>query len=291
MQDNPHQISPRSLDLDEQIVDGRRIIANVPYLLPKDLGEVNRLDFQHYMLRYAMRSNHLAPLQQPKSILDVACGTGRWAQEMAAEFPQAQVCGLDLQVPGQDTGHKVAFPANCSFVQGNVMEGLPFPTASFDYVHQRLLTVALPAAQWPLLLHELVRVTKPGGWIELVEVDLEMLPAGPAMAQLYQWALLACKQRGIDPTISRNLVGLLTHAGARYCQGRVIDIPVGKWGGRLGQMNLTDMNAIAGAMRSFITQLAHISPQDYDEAIAHSQREYEQMHTRVNFYAIVGQHP
>ncbi|GLV60858.1 hypothetical protein KDH_76770 [Dictyobacter sp. S3.2.2.5] len=291
MQDNPHQISPRSLDLDEQIVDGRRIIANVPYLLPKDLGEVNRLDFQHYMLRYAMRGNHLAPLQQPQSILDVACGTGRWAQEMAAEFPQAQICGLDLQIPGQDARRKVTFPANCSFVQANVMEGLPFPSSSFDYVHQRLLTVALPASAWPMLLRELVRVTKPGGWIELVEVDLEMLPAGPAMMQLYQWALQACARRGIDPTISRNLVGLLTQAGAHSCQGRVIDIPVGKWGGRLGQMNLTDMNAIAGAMRSFIAQLANISPEDYDEATARSQQEYEQMHAKVNFYAILGQRP
>lgn len=291
MQDNLHQSSPLSLDLDEQVVDGRRIIANVPYLLPKDLGEVNRLDFQHYMLRYAMRSNHLAPLQKPQRILDVACGTGLWVQEMATEFPSALVCGLDMQIPGQVPGHQAVFPANCSFVQASVLDGLPFPSASFDYVHQRLLTVALPASAWPMLLRELVRVTRPGGWIELVEVDLEMLPAGPATAQLYQWGLKACHQHGIDPTISRNLIKLLAQAGAQSCKGRIVDIPVGKWGDRLGQMNLTDMNAVSRAMRPFITQLAGISHEEYDEATARSQQEYEQLHTKVNFYVVVGQRP
>src|SRR5215472_411701 len=61
------------------------------YLLPNDLGESHRLDFQHYALHAYFDTNHFAPLDQPASILDAACGTGRWPVEMAREFPQARV--------------------------------------------------------------------------------------------------------------------------------------------------------------------------------------------------------
>jgi methylase of polypeptide subunit release factors len=78
---------------------GRRYLADAPYLLPADDREINRLDFQHYMLRYALRGNYLAPVAHPQSILDVGCGTGRWALEMAREFPHANVVALDITPP------------------------------------------------------------------------------------------------------------------------------------------------------------------------------------------------
>src|SRR6476660_204948 len=73
---------------------GRRHVVGVPYTLPKDDQEINRLDFQHYMLRYALRGNYAAPIGQTLSILDVGTGSGRWAVEMAQLFPNANVVGL-----------------------------------------------------------------------------------------------------------------------------------------------------------------------------------------------------
>nr|MBF6590004.1 hypothetical protein [Ktedonobacterales bacterium] len=35
------------------LVSGRERVVGLPYALPADLEEINRLDFQHYMLRYA----------------------------------------------------------------------------------------------------------------------------------------------------------------------------------------------------------------------------------------------
>jgi 2-polyprenyl-3-methyl-5-hydroxy-6-metoxy-1,4-benzoquinol methylase len=83
-------------------IGGRRYVRGSPYLLPKDDAEINRLDFQHYMLRFALRNNYLAPLGQPRDILDVGTGTGRWALEMALAFPGANVVGIDLVAPPVD---------------------------------------------------------------------------------------------------------------------------------------------------------------------------------------------
>src|SRR5260221_6576571 len=85
-----------------RLIGGRRYVRGSPYLLPKDDAEIHRLDFQHYMLHSALRSNYLAPIGQPRDILDVGTGTGRWALEMALAFPAANVVGVDLVAPPVD---------------------------------------------------------------------------------------------------------------------------------------------------------------------------------------------
>ena len=79
------------------LLGGRQLVRGVPYLLPKDLEEGNRLDFQHFILRYALQGNYATPLRSHSSILDV--GTGIWAREMAQVFPGANIVGLDVVPP------------------------------------------------------------------------------------------------------------------------------------------------------------------------------------------------
>ena len=111
------------------LMGGRMRTMGLPYALPRDMEEINRLDFQHYMLRYALRGLYAVPLQQPRAILDAGTGTGRWAMEMAQIFPHAQVCGVDVNPPPADEqaarGLDVR-PANYTFTPGNVLEELPF---------------------------------------------------------------------------------------------------------------------------------------------------------------------
>ncbi|GCE22387.1 class I SAM-dependent methyltransferase [Dictyobacter kobayashii] len=131
------------------------------YLLPRNLQETHRLDFQHYLLRQVLKGNTLAPMSEsPASILDVGCGTGRWPQEMAMLYPKTQVIGLDL-----DHSLQQLLPAigpNYRFIASNILSGLPFPDQSFDFVHQRLLVAGIPAKQWPFVISEITRVTRVG---------------------------------------------------------------------------------------------------------------------------------
>jgi len=42
----------------------RRFREDVPYALPKDLEEGQRLNFQHYIIHSVLRGNHAVPLDQ-----------------------------------------------------------------------------------------------------------------------------------------------------------------------------------------------------------------------------------
>src|SRR5579884_1268024 len=154
--------------LQAQRIDGRRHLIEHPYALPKDLTDQDRLKFQHYALRHVLKGNYVAPIPETVTrILDVGTGTGQWAYEMARQFPFAQVVGFDLEPPIIPTWE---VPPNYHFVQGDLRYGLPFADHTFDFVHQRLLGAALPASSWSYTISELVRVTRPGGYIEVLEV-------------------------------------------------------------------------------------------------------------------------
>jgi len=66
-------------------------------------------------------------------------------------------------------------PKNVSFLQLNATNGLPFPDDTFDYVFVRWLTTAFTEEQWKsAILPELVRVCKPGGWIEVIILNMNI---------------------------------------------------------------------------------------------------------------------
>ena len=69
-------------------------------------------------------------------------------------------------------------PDNVEFIEYNVLDGLPYKSNSFDFVFARILLSVFTRAQWTeLAVPEYARVTKPGGWVELMEFD-EALKGG-----------------------------------------------------------------------------------------------------------------
>ncbi len=270
-----------------EMVEGRVHVADAPYLLPKDGEEIDRLDFQHYILRSIIKGNMLAPIKEPKTVLDVGCGTGRWASEIALIFPQAYIAGVDLVVP-QPRGN-IPFPSNCHFMQGNVLEGLPFPDYSFDFVHQRLLVFAIPADRWPSEVRELARVTRSGGWIELVEIDIAFEKMGPASTRLAHWATQVSKRRGIDPTRARHIGDIMRQAGLANIVFQQVKNPVGSWGGRVGTMAATGVQAVNRAVRQQVIAQLGVSPADFDQALATSVHEYDQYQSFSYSYVAYGQ--
>ncbi len=273
---------------ESRIFGGRRFARGVPYILPSDSGEINRLDFQHYMLRYALKGNFAAPLRQPQEILDIACGTGRWAIEMASIFPDANVVGFDLNPPPAETnGSATTRPDNVTFVQANMLEGLPLPDNCFDFVHQRLVIVALPTNQWVRQAQEMLRVTRPGGWIEIVEGDL--LPGGPGLTTLNDLGEQMSQRRGMSFTNASRGAEYLQQAGARNVQRKVVHLPVGQKAGRLGAMAEADYLAIYASVRAFLISQGLITEEQYNHAHAQAEAELASGTLTWPFYIAYGQ--
>ncbi|KAG0179391.1 hypothetical protein DFQ29_002146 [Apophysomyces sp. BC1021] len=88
---------------------------------------------------------------------------------MALEYDQSNFIGIDLT----DATFPQTRPANAHFQVGNVLTQLPFESDTFDLVQIRLMTASLDSDDWPSALREVIRVTKPGGWIQSLEVDLQ----------------------------------------------------------------------------------------------------------------------
>jgi SAM-dependent methyltransferase len=254
--------------------DGRQYVSGAPYLLPKDLGETNRLDFQHYMLRYALRGNYAAPLDNPRSILDVGAGTGRWAMDLALQFPNSRVFGMDLRPPAVDRESTPApRPTNYTFVPGNILEQAPFPDDSFDFVHQRFLTLAIPAAKWPGVVTELLRITRRGGWVELVETTTPL--GAPAIDQMARWGVELTKRSGIDMSLMAHIGELLGNVGAINVTARTINMQVGRPAGRIGAMSAVDYLTALTAVRGHMAKLGIADENTFDAMMARARYEFD----------------
>ena len=137
---------------------------------------IQLLDVQQSMAfvqQYKQRARALLDLQRGHHVLDVGAGTGEDAQEIAKLVaPTGQVVGLDLSQILVDVAlqriQAISLPLR--FVQGDVHH-LPFADNLFDRCYADKTFQHLPDPK--LALSELIRVTKPGGQLVIVDPDHE----------------------------------------------------------------------------------------------------------------------
>jgi SAM-dependent methyltransferase len=215
----------------------------------------------------------------------VGCGTGQWGFELAREFPEALVVGLDLVASKPDR------PANYRWVKGNLLHGLPFTKDRFDFVHQRLLVVAVPLAAWPDVVADLVRVARPGAWIELVEPMMAHEGTGPAIERLDALTLQLAASRGLDTTgvVFSSLDEYLRQAGLAAVTRRQISIPIGPWGGRVGTLMATDVRAGYARLGDVLQARLGITADECRDLLQRSHDECEQLEMSWTFAVAHGQ--
>jgi SAM-dependent methyltransferase len=271
---------------DEQ---GRRHRTDVPYLLPKDEQELQRLNYQHHLFRKILQgSNTLAPvddlLKEGGNVLDVGCGSGRWGCEMATQYQKTRVIGLDIE----DILRTPSMPLNYHFQRGNLLDGLPFETHHFQYVHQRLLVAGIPLNAWPFVVGELRRVTAVNGWVELAEMGTTFHDAGPATKQFLAWWAAISATRGIDASKVEGIGLLLEGAGFARVRTHTMLVPVGRWHGRLGDLLAKDILAGWPNVKSYAHTLLGISPEDFDAVINRLEDEWNTYQTHYAVYFACG---
>lgn len=94
--------------------------------------------------------------------------------------------------------------------------------------------MGIKAEQWESALTELTRVLKPGGWIELTEVDAELYRVGPNTRELNQQLIQVMQMLHIDPYAGRTLKSKLEKINCLTdIQSTFISCPGGQWAGKV----------------------------------------------------------
>ncbi|CAG8460754.1 8987_t:CDS:2 [Dentiscutata erythropus] len=181
-------------------------VESSKYPFPNDKRECDRLLLQHLMWKNSWNGNFSAPVKnilanKESKVLDVGCGPGIWTLDMATNFPEAHFAGVDF-APIQPNENN---PENVTFIQANALEGLPFEDNTFDYVFQRFLIIGYPKDKWAFIINELVRVLKPGGYLEMMEDDFEPGNMGFMTNKLVTPMLEDLESNGLDTKICYKL--------------------------------------------------------------------------------------
>lgn len=104
-------------------------------------------------------------------ILDIGCGPGGWVQELTFEYPDKEITGIDISetmIQYARAQAKVQNLENARFLVMDATGPLDFEDNYFDLVNARLIAFLTPE-QWPALIQECLRITRPGGIIRLTE--------------------------------------------------------------------------------------------------------------------------
>jgi SAM-dependent methyltransferase len=262
-------------DWSAMVGESESMDEGVPYVLPRHPAEADRLDLQHYALLEALRGHHLAPVWSPRRVLDVGAGTGQWGYDLCETHEEALVVGFDLVLP------KPGAPEGYRAVRGDLLEGLPFESDSFDFVHQRLLFAGVPVEAWPDAVAELVRVCCPGGWVELVEGATRSERMGPAMEQLVELLLELNRAKGLDTdsVVFRSLGRYLVDAGLDQVDRRTVELPLGDWAGRVGSLMATDVRALFTRLSAAFAVRLGVPATECMRLVRAAQVEWEELHT------------
>lgn len=141
----------------------------------EDVEEMNRLTNQaRLMTEYSGLLPPEISLTRGQAVLDVGCGPGEWVLKVTQMHRGCQVTGIDISqrmITYARSRARVQRLPGAHFEVANACEPLPFPDASFDLVHARLVTGFLSTTAWPRFLAECFRVLRPNGVMCSTELE------------------------------------------------------------------------------------------------------------------------
>ncbi|KAL9934174.1 hypothetical protein V8E36_007256 [Tilletia maclaganii] len=200
--------------------------ASSIYALPAENHEYDRLEKQHRLILHLFDGPISAPaslhtvLDSPGAkVLDVGCGPGSWIKLVANKHPKAEAHATEFAPTFAPEEAGATGAARVKFQLGNVLHKLPYDDDTFDLVQMRFLTGALKTQEWPQAIAELRRITKPGGWVQLVEPDGELRThrydgiTGTIMDWNDRGMCGSLRKRGGEPNAGINLAQYAREAG------------------------------------------------------------------------------
>ena len=200
------------------------------YPLPNDDAELERMDIKHHCMRLLCSGHlHLAPLNNPKIILDVGTGTGIWAIEMAEHYPDTTIIGTDLSpVQPEMVPHNVHFE-----IDDLEVKQWAWPDNYFDYIHSRFMIASV--GNWQRYIRKIYRHTKPGGYFELQELNCRFhsddgsVKKDSSLAYWSEMICLAAEKYNRPIPIHTDYVAMLEKAGFVEIRQVILKSPSNPW--------------------------------------------------------------
>ena len=198
--------------------------------LPRSSIEIARLEDQASALVAMMHDQVIhAPLRNPHRLIDVGCGTGTVSCYLGANYPDAQVYGIDLSpVPARPK------PSNVHFIEEEIRALLSqnerLSLSSADFVFSRLLVLGM--SDWPGYVRAMASLLRSGGWVEMQEFALDLFLHGQYCSGEWGWLQALHKtgeKREWDFRAGKHVQNYMKQAGLMDVQTIEYRIPMSTW--------------------------------------------------------------
>ena len=267
---------------------------------PTDATSAVTLGYTHSIHRSWRTALRMLPVREQWSVLDVGCGLGVLAFELAANQAVSvhgvdidarfihhagrlleRLDGLQLFVPG----------ARVSFAEGDI-HALDVADGSVDLLFVRELLQFLPDPA--AAVRELLRVLKPGGYACVSDTDDQLYitwPPSDAQTRLVDAVTAVHRQRGGDRHTGRKLSTYLRRAGFEI--NSMVVLPEAQH--RLVDATDAERSLVVDQLRSArerVVAAGVLSAEEYDAGLAELEAESPHEEFRMNASIIVlGQRP
>jgi ubiquinone/menaquinone biosynthesis C-methylase UbiE len=174
-------------------------------------AEAKRLETQATLSHYNVKEEfkELPPIRKGDRVLDAGCGTGLVARFLADAHPEALIHGCDFSEDRLIEARKLSNPAIHYFRSD--LEHIDAASNHFDGITSRLVFehLADPIA----VASELYRITKPGGWACILDIDGLVFNMSPMSNELTRMIKDMQHLISVDLYVGRKLVPYLRRGG------------------------------------------------------------------------------
>ncbi|HLI90624.1 MAG TPA: methyltransferase domain-containing protein [Ktedonobacteraceae bacterium] len=203
------------------------------YILPANsAAEIARLANQD---RFFNEAHQLIPPAVPENgrVLDLGCGAGAWCAEVAFHHRKMEVIGIDISrelITYATASARTQMLDNVHFEVMDIREKFAFEDGSFDLVNARFMSGFLQAGEWPTVIGEMVRVTRPGGIVRLIDTDGNSVTSSPAGTKFRDLIVQTMQADGRTLVLTPYFKFWLREAGCSEIQliPHLIDISTGE---------------------------------------------------------------